>query len=72
MSLKLLSFKISLFHMVRIAFFEKSELFQTSWPLSMGTPPVHVRHVDKNLFQMVNNVTIKELFWKSINLNTLK
>ena len=34
------------------------------------------RHVCKNLFQMVNreykNVTIKELFWKSINLNTFK
>ena len=42
----------------------------------VGTPLVHGRRVSKNLFQMVNieykNVTMKELFWKSINLNTFK
>ena len=54
--------------MVRVAFSEKCQLFQIFWPW--------LKCVSKKLFWMLNvkskNVTIKQLFWESINLNRLE
>ena len=54
--------------MVRVAFSEKCQLFQVFWPW--------LKCVSKKLFWMLNvkskNVTIKQLFWESINLNRLE